>query len=66
MDVMVRVKVPKYIYQFYENASAHVANCSAEDIMADALSAYAGLLSEDISRTRSLHSMIQEERNNTQ
>ena len=50
MDVLVRLTVPHYIYKFYANASRHVADSSTEDIMADALSAYAGLLSEDIAK----------------
>lgn len=52
MDVLVRLTVPNYIYRFYQQASTHVANCSAEDIMSDALSAYAGLLSEEVSKYR--------------
>ena len=48
MDVLVKLTVPNYIYQFYAQASRHIADCSAEEIMADALSAYAGLLSEEI------------------
>lgn len=53
MDVLVKITVPNYIYRFYSKASQHVANCSAEELMADALSAYAGLLSRDISKKRS-------------
>lgn len=52
MDILVKLTVPNYIYRFYEEASRHVANCTTEAIMADALSAYAGLLSEEISKER--------------
>lgn len=52
MDILVKLTVPNYIYRFYREASQHVANCTTEDIMADALSAYAGLLSEEISKER--------------
>jgi len=52
MDVLVKLTVPNYIYRFYQQASAYVADCSAEDIMSDALSAYAGLLSEDVAKRR--------------
>lgn len=55
MDVLVKLTVPNYIYQFYDQASRHIADCSPEEVMADALSAYAGLLSEDISREREQH-----------
>ena len=50
MDVIVKITVPQSIYRFYSQASRHVANCTAEEIMADALSAYAGLLSRNISK----------------
>lgn len=52
MDIMVKITVPNYIYRFYQQASQHVANCTTEEIMADALSAYAGLLSDEISKER--------------
>lgn len=52
MDVIVKITVPQSIYRFYSQASRHVANCTAEEIMADALSAYAGLLSRDIAKAR--------------
>ena len=52
MDRLVKLTVPGYIYSFYQQASTHVANCSAEDIMSDALCAYAGLLSEEVAKKR--------------
>lgn len=45
MNVLANIRVPEQVYRFYQKASRHVANASAEDIMADALSAYARLLS---------------------
>lgn len=45
MNVMVKITVSKDIYQFYSGASAQIADCSAEEIMADALEVYAKLLS---------------------
>lgn len=50
MDVLVRLTIPNYIYRFYRDASLYVADSSPEDIMADALSNYAVMLSEDIAR----------------
>ena len=50
MDVLIKLTVPGYIYRFYHDASQHVAECCAEDIMADALCAYAGLLNDDIAK----------------
>ena len=52
MDIMVKVTVPQYVYRFYMQASQHIANSSTEELMADALSAYAGLLSEDVAKER--------------
>ena len=52
MNIMVKITVPNYVYRFYQQASQHVANCTTEEIMADALSAYAGLLSDEVSKER--------------
>ena len=56
MDVIVKLTLPNYIYRFYRNSSRHISGSSPEALMADALSAYAGLLSPEIARQR-----IQEE-----
>ena len=50
MDRYVKLTVPNYIYRFYSDASQPVAGSCAEDIMADALCAYAGLLNDDVSK----------------
>ena len=50
MDVYIKLTVPNYIYRFYRDASQHVAGSCAENIMADALCAYAGLLNEEIAK----------------
>ena len=50
MDVIIKLTVPNYIYRFYKDASQHVAGSCAEDIMADALCAYAGLLNEEVAK----------------
>ena len=52
MDVTVTLTIPNYIYRFYRNSSLHISGSSPEAVMSDALSAYAGLLSEDIARQR--------------
>ena len=52
MDVIVKLTVPNYIYRFYRNSAQYISGSSPETVMADALSAYAGLLSEDIARQR--------------
>ena len=50
MDVPVKLTVPSCIYQFYGEAATHIADSSPEQVMSDALTAYAGLLSKDIAR----------------
>jgi len=50
MDMLIKLTVPNYIYRFYHDASLHVAGSSPEDIMADALCAYAGLLNDEVGR----------------
>ena len=52
MDVLVKLTVPNYIYQFYRQASAHIASSCPEEIMSDALCAYASLLSEEVAKKR--------------
>lgn len=52
MDVLIKLTVPNYVYRFYRDASCHIAGSSTEDVMSDALSAYAGLLSDDIAKER--------------
>ena len=50
MDILVKVSVPNFIYRFYKQASDHIADGTAEDIMSDALCAYAGLINEDVAK----------------
>ena len=50
MDMLIKLTIPNYIYRFYQDASRHVAGCSPENIMSDALCAYAGLLNDDVCR----------------
>ena len=52
MDMLIKLTVPNYIYRFYRDASRHVAGSSTEEIMADALCAYAGLLNGDMDKQR--------------
>lgn len=54
MDKLVKIAVPNYVYRFYADASAHILNSSAEELMADALTAYAGLLSDNMLKQREL------------
>ena len=49
MDVLVKLTVPNCVFQFYRQAASHIAEGSPEQIMSDALSAYAGMLSQDVS-----------------
>lgn len=48
MNVTVKVCLPDDIYRFYKDASCCVAGYSPEMIIADALVAYARMLSNDL------------------
>ena len=52
MDVFIKLTLPGYVYQFYHDASQHVAGCSPERLMSDALCAYAGLLNQDVAKAQ--------------
>ena len=52
MDVLVKLTVPNYIYRFYDNAAEFIAETSAEKLMVDALTAYAGMISKDVAEVR--------------
>ena len=47
----VHITIPDEVYRFYENASKFIANHTPEQIMADALTAYAGLLNSKAVQT---------------
>ena len=61
MDVYIKLTVPNYIYRFYRDASQHVAGSCAENIMADALCAYAGLLNDEIAKQQKEKLALQED-----
>lgn len=50
MDIAAKITIPDYIYRFYADASRCIHGRTAEDVMADALTAYAGLLSREIAQ----------------
>ncbi len=50
MEITARITLPEYIYRFYADASRCIHGRTAEEVMADALTAYAGLLSREIAR----------------
>lgn len=52
MDISAKIKVPDYVYRFYQQAADNIAGRSTEQIMADALTAYAALLNEDVMKDR--------------
>ena len=54
MDVIVKLTVPNYIYRFYRNSAQYICGSTPEAVMADALSAYAGMLSPEVARQRAL------------
>lgn len=48
MDIIARITMPDYIYRFYADASHCIQGHTPEDVMADALAAYAAMLSSQI------------------
>lgn len=50
MEIPAILSVPDYIYRFYADASRCIRERTPEDVMADALTAYAGMLCADIAR----------------
>lgn len=48
MDFIARITIPDYIYHFYANASHCIQEYTPEDVMADALIAYASMLSGEV------------------
>lgn len=48
MEITARIPLPDYVYRFYAQASRCIHNHTPEEVMADALTAYAGMLSRDI------------------
>lgn len=52
MDIPTKIPVPDYVYRFYQNAAKGISGQTTEKIMADALAAYAALLSDEILKIR--------------
>ena len=50
MEIAAHITVPEYVYRFYADASSCILERSPEEVMADALAAYAGMLSAEIAK----------------
>ena len=48
MEITTSITVPDFVYQFYQKVSEHLGDRTTEEIMASALFAYAGFVSEKI------------------
>lgn len=48
MKVVTTIAVPSFVYQFYMKAANEIGNKTPEDVMADALFTYAGMIAQDI------------------
>ena len=60
MKVTVTVTVPEHIYRFYADASHCIHGRTPEDVIADALTAYAGMLSGEIARQSQTFSEVKD------
>lgn len=61
MEVTATVHIPDYVYRFYAEASQCIHSRTPEDVMSDALSAYAGMLSRDVAKQHSWSSEREKE-----
>lgn len=52
MKITVSVTVPDYVYLFYEKTSEELNLCTPQELMARALTLYAGTLSNKILRDK--------------
>lgn len=48
MDIVTYIQVPSFIYNIYSNAAEIIGNCTTEDVLSYALTAYANYLFEDM------------------
>lgn len=59
MDIHAQINIPEYVYNFYRDAARSIAGKTTEQIIADALTAYAAMLSKDVMTIRN-HSVNNE------
>lgn len=52
MDIHTQINIPEYIYNFYSDAARSIAGKTTEQIMSDALTAYAAMLNKDVMTIR--------------
>ena len=48
MKVVTNIAIPHEVYCFYQKVASHMQNCTVEDIIADALTRYAKMVSDEI------------------
>ena len=53
MKVVTTIAVPSFVYKFYMKAADEIGNKTPEDVMADALFTYAGMIAQDILQNQS-------------
>jgi len=46
MDVVTKITVPDYVYEFYKKVAENITHASTEETMSRALFGYAGFLAE--------------------
>ena len=50
MKIVTNFAIPFEVYLFYQKVAQHMENCTTEDVMADALTRYAAMVSEELGR----------------
>lgn len=48
MKIVTNIAIPHEVYCFYLKVAANMVDCTVEDIMVDALTRYAAMVSEEI------------------
>ena len=50
MKIITNFAMPVDVYLFYQKVAQHMVNCTTEDVMVDALTRYAAMVSEEIAK----------------
>lgn len=48
MKIVTNLAIPHEVYCFYLKVAENMVNCTAEDVIVDALTRYAAMISEEI------------------
>ena len=52
MDIITNIAIPYEVYLFYQKVADQMENCCTEDILVDALTRYAAMVSDEIRKNK--------------